>query len=239
MKLPDAVWQVIKEHLLTYKSREVPDELKEQIEEHTDIELFDGGAFVAIGKYGFVLHQRFNAIGQLYLAARALADLLQTGKDATKILAQYALTTKYQDLPKKIQHEAIRSLVNFVGVTIGSCRHPAIDICIASLRPVSSSSQASIFGRHERFDILNAAFINGVGSHVLDFDDTLRHSVGPNKWPEDPEHVRILPNRYEVLTKFADQGYLLLGASNQSAIAKGLPEEACIACFEETETIGH
>ena len=49
VKLPDAVWQVIKEHLLTYKSREVPDELKEQIEEHTDIELFDGGAFVAIG----------------------------------------------------------------------------------------------------------------------------------------------------------------------------------------------
>ena len=108
---------------------------------------------------------------------------IQTGKDATRILAQYALATRYQNLPKNVQHEAIRSLVNFVGVTIGSCRHPAVDICISSLRPVSGSHQASIFGRHERFDILNAAFINGVGSHVLDFDDTHLvtnvHASGP------------------------------------------------------------
>ena len=108
---------------------------------------------------------------------------LNSGKDATKILAQYALNTKHEDLPAKIQHEAIRSFVNYVGVTIGSCRHPAIDICIESLRPVSGSNQASILGRPERFDALNAAFINGVGSHVLDFDDTHLvtnvHASGP------------------------------------------------------------
>lgn len=117
------------------------------------------------------------------LMAEPNSESLNTGKDATKILAQYALNTKYEDLPPKIQHEAIRSFVNYVGVTIGSCRHPAIDICIASLRPVSGSNQASILGRHERFDALNAAFINGVGSHILDFDDTHLvtnvHASGP------------------------------------------------------------
>jgi len=49
VKLPDDVWQVIKDHLRTYKKREVPDELKEVLEANADIELFDGGAFVAIG----------------------------------------------------------------------------------------------------------------------------------------------------------------------------------------------
>lgn len=69
---------------------------------------------------------------------------------------------------------------------------------------------------------------------ILDFDDTLRRSKGPNRWPEKPEHVEVLPNRTAVLQRYTDQGYLLLGASNQSAVAKGLPEKDCIACFEET-----
>jgi 2-methylcitrate dehydratase PrpD len=110
-------------------------------------------------------------------------ETLESGKDATRILAQYALNTKYEELPPNIKQEAIRSFVNYVGVTVGSCRHKAIDICIDSLRPVSESTQASILGRRERFDILNAAFINGVGSHVLDFDDTHLltnvHASGP------------------------------------------------------------
>lgn len=69
---------------------------------------------------------------------------------------------------------------------------------------------------------------------ILDFDDTLRTSTGPNPWPEKPEHVKILPGRTKILNDYKDAGYLLLGASNQSAIAKGLPEADCIACFEKT-----
>jgi 2-methylcitrate dehydratase PrpD len=105
------------------------------------------------------------------------------GKDATRILAQYALNTQYEDLPANIQQEASRAFVNFVGVTVGSCQHEAVNIAINSLRPISSSSQATILGRNERFDPLNAAFINGVSSHVFDFDDTHLvtnvHAAGP------------------------------------------------------------
>ena len=49
MKLPSDVWQVIKDHLRTYKGYEAPDELKDALEQTTQIELFDGGAFVAVG----------------------------------------------------------------------------------------------------------------------------------------------------------------------------------------------
>ena len=108
---------------------------------------------------------------------------LDAGKDATRLLAQYALNTKYEDLPKSIQQEASRALVNFVGVTVGSCQHEAVNIAINSLRPISNSNQATVLGRKERFDPLNAAFINGVSSHVFDFDDTHLvtnvHAAGP------------------------------------------------------------
>lgn len=69
---------------------------------------------------------------------------------------------------------------------------------------------------------------------ILDFDDTIRTSTGPNPWPEDPSHVKLLPNREKILKQWKSKGYILLGASNQSAIAKGLAEEKCKECFEKT-----
>ena len=48
-KLPDDVWQVIKDHLLKYKGYEAPDDLRDKLGQLTDIELFDGGAFLAKG----------------------------------------------------------------------------------------------------------------------------------------------------------------------------------------------
>lgn len=69
---------------------------------------------------------------------------------------------------------------------------------------------------------------------ILDFDDTLRFSVGPYNYPETPNHVRILPNRKPILEDYKNEGYFLLGASNQSCVSRGLKEEDCISCFEET-----
>jgi 2-methylcitrate dehydratase PrpD len=107
----------------------------------------------------------------------------ENGQEATRRLAQYALATQYENLPKNIQHEASRALVNYIGVTIGSCQHEAVRISIDTLRPISDSKQSTILGRKERFDPLNATFINGVGSHVFDFDDTHLvtnvHAAGP------------------------------------------------------------
>ena len=49
VKLPDDVWQVIRNHLRTYKGFEASDGLKGALEQNTQIELFDGGAFIAVG----------------------------------------------------------------------------------------------------------------------------------------------------------------------------------------------
>ena len=74
----------------------------------------------------------------------------------------------------------------------------------------------------------------------LDYDGTLRISVGKENWPEKPSDVEILPKRKEILQKYVDQGYRLLGVSNQSAIAKGLSIENVVECFERTnELLGH
>ncbi len=104
-------------------------------------------------------------------------------QEVTRILARYVVTARYEDLPEGVRKEGVRTLLNWVGVTVGGSRHKTVDIAVSALEPFSGPPQASILGRLERFDIMNAAFINGVSSHIFDYDDThlktIIHPAGP------------------------------------------------------------
>jgi HAD superfamily hydrolase (TIGR01662 family) len=69
---------------------------------------------------------------------------------------------------------------------------------------------------------------------ILDYDGTLRRSTGKQKFPTRPSEICILPKRSEILKTFAGN-YLLLGASNQSGVAKGeLTIDQANECFVAT-----
>jgi 2-methylcitrate dehydratase PrpD len=74
-------------------------------------------------------------------------------------------------------------LLNWLAVGVGACRHPTVERAIAALAPFAGPAQASILGRSERFDIRPVTLINGISSHVFDFDDThlktIIHASGP------------------------------------------------------------
>jgi 2-methylcitrate dehydratase PrpD len=103
--------------------------------------------------------------------------------DVTRALAHYLVTAAYDDLPSPVRKEGVRTLLNWVGVAIGGSRHRTVEIAVAALAPYSGPAQASLLGRRERFDVMNAAFVNGVSSHVFDYDDThlktIIHPAGP------------------------------------------------------------
>lgn len=70
---------------------------------------------------------------------------------------------------------------------------------------------------------------------IVDYDGTLRESTGPQKYPSKPDEILMLPGRTEVLKAYEEDDYLLLGASNQSGIARGsVTREAVVGVFEET-----
>jgi 2-methylcitrate dehydratase PrpD len=116
-------------------------------------------------------------------AAAPAAAKPAPAKDVTRALAHYLVTANYDDLPANVRKEGVRTLLNWVGVAIGGSRHQTVDIAVSALAPFSGPAQASLFGRRERFDIMNAAFINGVSSHIFDYDDThlktIIHPAGP------------------------------------------------------------
>ncbi|MGJ4925608.1 MmgE/PrpD family protein [Bradyrhizobium sp. HKCCYLS2038] len=124
-----------------------------------------------------------SAVGAKAAFAQAQAPAVAPPKDVTRTLARYIVSAGYDDLPVNVRKEGVRTLLNWVGVAIGGSRHETVDIAVAVLAPFSGPQQASLFGRRERFDIMNAAFINGVSSHIFDFDDThlktIIHPAGP------------------------------------------------------------
>lgn len=70
---------------------------------------------------------------------------------------------------------------------------------------------------------------------IFDFDGTLRTHEGREKYPLRPAEVRAMKDRAGKLRELQKQGYLLLGASNQSGVAKGtLTAADAEACFAET-----
>ena len=96
----------------------------------------------------------------------------EASQDATRKLARFILSTGFADLPDAVRHEGSRTLLNWVGCAIGGSRHQTVTNAVAALSPFFGSGQATLFGRPERVDILHAALMNGISSHVLDFDDT-------------------------------------------------------------------
>ncbi len=103
--------------------------------------------------------------------------------EVTQTLANYVVTAPVDSVPEPVRREAVRSLLNWVGCTVGGSQHPSVGIAIEALTPFAGPAQASVLGRTERLDIMNTALINGIASHVFDFDDThlktIIHPAGP------------------------------------------------------------
>jgi 2-methylcitrate dehydratase PrpD len=95
----------------------------------------------------------------------------------TRTLAHYIVSAKAADLPQSVRKEAARTLLNWVGCTLGGSRHDTVGIAVSALAPFSGPAQASLLGRKERLDVLHTALINGISSHVLDYDDTHSHNI--------------------------------------------------------------
>ena len=109
--------------------------------------------------------------------------MTEVPKDVTRTLARFVVESKAADVPAAVRTEAVRSLLNWAGCAIGGSGHETVDRALAAVQPFAGKADASLFGRSEKIDVLNAALLNGISSHVFDFDDThlktIIHPAGP------------------------------------------------------------
>lgn len=101
----------------------------------------------------------------------------------TRRLAEWACETGFDDLPPHVVELSKQLILDHVGVAIGGMEHEAVAIALDVARELGGTAQATVIGHGDRTSVINAAMVNGISSHVLDYDDThiptILHPTGP------------------------------------------------------------
>ncbi|HET7629368.1 MAG TPA: MmgE/PrpD family protein [Bacillales bacterium] len=95
----------------------------------------------------------------------------------TSQLVKHVIETKMERLPPETIAEAKRSLLNWAGAAIGASKHPSMEKVLKVATLINGEKQATVLGRKERTDVLFAALLNGMSSHIFDFDDTFLDTI--------------------------------------------------------------
>ncbi|WP_321894928.1 MmgE/PrpD family protein [Paraburkholderia heleia] len=104
----------------------------------------------------------------------------------TRELAETCLARARTPLPAEVGEIARHTLLDWLGTTISGWADPAVAMLEATIREDAASPQATLLGSGFRTSARDAALVNGMASHVLDFDDVhLRSRVHPSVplWP--------------------------------------------------------
>lgn len=95
----------------------------------------------------------------------------------TRTLARYAAASRFDALPADVRREGLRAFINFVGCAAGAAREDAVERMLALVSEFDGGPQATVIGRRERLDVLNAALVNSLSSAALSFNDTHYQTV--------------------------------------------------------------
>lgn len=139
-------------------------------------------------------------------------------------------------LPADVRRIAQHSLLDWLGVLVGGLDQPVTQIALAEALENGSQPQATLPGLSQQVSLRDAARINGIASHALDFDDThLPSRVHPSTplWP-------ALFAQAEVLARTGRQviDAFVAGVEMQSRLAAVFGEAHYARGWHNTATLG-
>ena len=78
----------------------------------------------------------------------------------TQILARFVATHPSRGWSDAVDHEAHRTVLNWVGCAVGAATHEAMQAALAAIRMLEPAPQAQVLGRADRVDMAGAALLN-------------------------------------------------------------------------------
>lgn len=95
----------------------------------------------------------------------------------TARLSEFAVEWPASRVPDSVVARAADAFVDVLGVALAGGTEPASQIA-RRVTPAAASGRASLWGRQDRASAEDAAFVNGIQSHALDFDDSALNMRG-------------------------------------------------------------
>src|SRR4051812_22388458 len=101
----------------------------------------------------------------------------------TRRLAEFVVQTRLADIPAPTLHEAKRAILDTLGTALGAARDPGVVIARRVALELGGAPQATLWADGRQTSVTQAALVNGIMTHILDFDDThlptILHPSGP------------------------------------------------------------
>jgi 2-methylcitrate dehydratase PrpD len=91
--------------------------------------------------------------------------------EVTRELARFALRP-FDPIPEPALRMGKQMILNALGLAIGAAHEPPVEIECAMVRSMQTPPEATVLGRGMRVAATWAAFLNGTGIHLEDFDDS-------------------------------------------------------------------
>jgi 2-methylcitrate dehydratase PrpD len=107
----------------------------------------------------------------------------------TEELSRFITDARIEDFPSDVIEVARKCALDWIGVTLGAVGDPAVELLKDIVLEMGGNEQASVLGYGSRVTMANAALVNGMMAHTLDYDDA--HS-GVRTHPSAPLVSAIL-----------------------------------------------
>lgn len=92
--------------------------------------------------------------------------------DVTRRLAEFAVETRYHDLPVEVVEKGKERILDTLGCMIAGCTEGLASLMLKYVEETGGRPEATIVGFGHKTNIAKAALVNGTLGHALDFDDT-------------------------------------------------------------------
>src|SRR5262245_18004091 len=89
----------------------------------------------------------------------------------TQRLAEFVVNTRASDVPREVMDAARDALIDTLGVGLVGGLDEVGEITLRYVRDLGAKREATVWGTHVATSMAEAAFVNGIFGHALDFDD--------------------------------------------------------------------
>ncbi|MEW6443090.1 MAG: MmgE/PrpD family protein [bacterium] len=98
-------------------------------------------------------------------------------KPIAEQLAEFAVSTRYEDLPPEVVAKVKHYLLDVIGCTVRARDEKQAEAVMAVIREQGGTPAASVFARGFKTSPMYAAFANGTMGHIYDYDDDHREGT--------------------------------------------------------------
>ena len=104
------------------------------------------------------------------------ADSATPANGIANILAEFAAHLDYENIPATVCERAKHLILDSVGIAHASGTYHFASVAMAAAQALSEGGDSPVIGSSKKLSLRDAALVNGILCHGLDFDDT--HSAG-------------------------------------------------------------